>query len=78
MEHLFQPQCYIQLEIKKGNQKNKYVEMKQHATKTITEEIKVKTRSSRWGTAETNLTRNHEVVVSVPGLTQWVKDPVLP
>ena len=26
----------------------------------------------------TNPTRNHEVVGSVPGLPQWVKDPVLP
>ena len=34
-------------------------------------------RSSR-GTVEANPTRNHEVVGSIPGLIQWLKDPVLP
>ena len=34
-------------------------------------------RTSRCGTAETNLTRNHEVVGSIPDLFQWVKDPAL-
>ena len=35
-------------------------------------------RSSRHGTAETNLTRKHKVVGLMPGLAQWVKDLGLP
>ena len=31
--------------------------------------------SSHCGTVEMNPTRNHEVVSSIPGFTQWVKDP---
>ena len=34
--------------------------------------------SSHCGAVEMNLTRNHEVVGSIPGLVQWVKDPAFP
>ena len=34
--------------------------------------------SSPCGAVETNPTRNHEVAGLIPGLIQWVKDPVLP
>ena len=33
--------------------------------------------SSRRGAVEMNLTRNHEVVGSIPSLAQWVKDLAL-
>ena len=33
--------------------------------------------SSHGGAVEMNSTRNHEVSGSIPGLAQWVEDPVL-
>ena len=40
--------------------------------------IKILNWSSRRGQWLTSPTRSHEVVGSVPGLAQWVKDLVLP
>ena len=49
-----------------------------YATRAAQEKAKrQKKKSSRHGTAESNLTRNHETVGSIAGLAQWVEDPVL-
>ena len=40
--------------------------------------LKVRRGSSHHGAVEANQTRNHEVLGSTPGLTQWVEDLALP
>ena len=51
---------------------------KQGQDSTEGESTKAVSRSSRCGASETNPTRTREVGDSIPGLTQWVKDPLLP
>ena len=51
--------------------------IKSQEKRTKKERNKKESWSSHHGTAEANLTRNHEVVGSIPGLDQWVRDPVL-
>ena len=39
--------------------------------------VQIYLRSSRHGAVEMNLSRNHEVAGSIPGLTQWDEDLAL-
>ena len=48
------------------------------STEEVEEDQKTSFRSSCCGAAETNPTSNHEVLLSSPGLAQWVKDLALP
>ena len=52
------------------------IRINQSELKNIVTEMKNTLRSSLHGTVETNLTRNHQVVGLIPGLSQWVKDLV--
>ena len=58
--------------------KKLYIDMNPAMKPTDVGMSRMRQRSSRHGLVETNLTRNHEVEGSTPGLAQWAKDLALP
>ena len=61
--------------------KNKILHIKTCSCRKAAKKITIEKRrkeSSRCDAVEMNPTSNHEVVGSTPGLSQWVKGPVLP
>ena len=79
MQGFFPPSFYI------GLSKRKKVTLTPVASYTLTKVTIISVRTKGFsqgvpchGAAETNPTKNHEVVGLIPGLTQWVKDLALP
>ena len=61
-------------------EKNKLQNLKRYMPENFSDTLtgkKSQFRSFHHGTAETNPTRNHEAVGSIPGLAQQVKDMTL-
>ena len=55
-----------------------FVNTKTNLTNTVFFKKKINCGSSHRDSVETNLTSIHEDAGSIPGLTQWIKDPAFP